>query len=191
MLKRLTFSLFLFILLLPTFVVAENLKDIIEENNAKNFAGWKGIVFMCSYDEKDSTLAKICKRGTIDIKLLAASNNIELLVVEPNDYMNLGIAAGFKKYIPLEYELFSTKVKNPSDLRAFFGRLFFRIYYSNIVEKGAKPESIDSLPRSGDLEIWSNYIIGSGTSSGIIKPFSDNAETLFKEALTTFLLYVH
>ncbi len=171
--------------LMPTMVFGEAHEQFYKEYYSQNFSGWKGIVFICSYDTKDKVLEKICQRAITDIELLSASNKINLKVIEANNTYKASFKAEINKFVILSYSLLATEGQN----KAVHARLAFTTFYSNAVEKGAKLNSLDSMPRSGDLELWSRSAIGSGSADGIINPFSDNAEMLIKQALTLFIKY--
>jgi len=171
-------------MLLPSLGLVDEESEFYEKHYFKNFAGWQGITFMCSYDESNKTLRKICERGKTDLELLSASHNVNLKVIRDNEDATLTLTASLDNLIVLEYDLEAT---NP--VEAVHARLIFSSYYLESVEQGATPGSIDNLPRSGNLEIWSNSAIGSGTPSNIVIPFSDGAESMFKKAITLFLKY--
>lgn len=165
------------------------LANLYENELAKNFSGWKGIIFLCSYDSNDEILAQICQRGTTDLKLLAAGNKVNLAVAKPNDYRGATVIATLDQFLTLEYELIATVPEDRHQPKLINARLVFRIYYSNAIEKDARSNSMKRFPRAGDLELWSRVTIGSGMPSNIVVPFSSNAEMIFKEALTLFLKY--
>lgn len=163
--------------------------DFYEQYYSKNFRGWKGIVFICTYSPSDKVLAKICSRASTDLELLTASHDIELEIIQPNEHGVAAFQAASRGFLTLEYDLTATKPTNSSNAKAIHGQITYALFYSNAVEKDAESGSIDRLPRSGDLEIWSDSIIGSGLPSRIVKPFGDGAETHLKKAVSLFLKY--
>lgn len=174
---------------LPVLASGESQQASYEKYNSKNMSGWKGIVFICLFDSNDKVLQKICRRAETDIELLAANNNVALKIANANDTRQAAYIAGADKYITLEYDLMATQIRNDYDVQAVHARLRYEIVYSNAIEKGSKPDSIDNLPRSGDLAVWSRSVIGSGVPANIVEPFSDGAETYIKKALTFYLKY--
>jgi hypothetical protein len=175
--------------LLPTLVIGETQDQFFEKYHSKNMSGWKGIVFVCSFDSGDKVLEKICDRAVTDTELLAASHKVNLKVVEANKFEQATFVAGVNKFVTLEYELIATQGVGQFDAKAIHARLTFVVFYSNAVEKDTKPNSIDSLPRSGDLELWSKTLIGSGAPTDIVDPFSNGAEVHIKKALTLFIKF--
>ncbi|MCX2780607.1 DUF3164 family protein [Microbulbifer thermotolerans] len=173
----------------PIFVFGESREQFYEEYYSKNMSGWKGIVFVCSFDSNDKVLEKICERATSDIKLLAAGNKIDLKIVESNNFFEAALIASLNKFVTLEYSLTATENSGQFSVKAIQARLAFKVFYSNAVEKDAKPNTIDSIPRSGDLDLWSDTVIGFGSPSEIVHPFGNAAETHIKKALTLFIEY--
>ena len=177
------------VVFIPTLVIGESQEQFYEQYHSKNMSGWKGIVFVCSFDASDKVLESICQRAVTDIELLAASNKVELKVAEPNKFEQAALIATANKFVTLEYELVATQGGSEFDAIAIYARLAFEAVYSNAVENDSKPNTIGSLPRSGDLELWSKTVIGSGDPSDIVDPFSDASEIHIKKALTLFIKY--
>ncbi len=174
---------------LPALATEESREAFYEKHNSQNMSGWKGIVFICSFDLSDKVLEKICHRAETDAELLAASHNIALKVVDENNFGDAAYFAALNKFVTLEYKLRATKSGN-YDVKAVHARLTLGTFFSNGIEKGSKPNSIDNIPRSGDLELWSRGTIGSGApDAGIAHEFSNAAETNIKKALTLYLKY--
>jgi hypothetical protein len=175
--------------LVPALVIGETQDQFYEKYHSKNMSGWKGIVFVCSFDSGDKILEKICDRAVIDTELLAASHKVNFKVVEANKSGDEVFFSAVNKFLTLKYELIATQGVGQFDTKAIHARLTFVVFYSNAVEKDAKPNSIDSLPRMGDLELWSKTLIGSGAPTDIVDPFSNEAEGLIKKALTLFIKF--
>lgn len=181
--------LFLLFSALPTLAIGESREEFYEKHYIKNMSGWKGIVFICSFDSSDNVLEQICRRAETDVELLAATSNIALKVADANNFSQASFIAVVDKFVTLEYDLMATQNRGNYDSKAVYARLAFETYLSNAVEKDSKPNSINNSPRSGDLELWSRSVIGSGVPSDIVDPFSNGAETHIKKALTLFLKY--
>lgn len=181
--------LILLLVAVPTLAIGESREEFYEKHYSKNMSGWRGIVFICSYDSSDKVLEQICRRAETDIELLAASSNVLMKIADANNFVNASFIASLENYVTLEYELMATQSPGSYDSKAVHARLTFKTYLSNAVEKDSKPNSIDSPPRAGDLELWSRSVIGSGVPSEIVDPFSNGAETHLKKALTLFLKY--
>ena len=176
---------------MPTLVIGESQEQFNEQTHSNNMSGWKGIVFVCAFDSSDKVLESICQRAVTDIELLAASNKVKLKVAEANRFEQAASIAADNQFVTLEYELMATLGGSEFDAIAIHARLAFEAFYSNAVENDSKPNSIDSLPRSGDLELWSKTVIGSGSPSDIVDPFSDATEIHIKKALTLFIKYAN
>jgi len=177
------------LVLIPIGAFAESQEEALEKLYSQDLAGWKGIVFICSFDANDNTLKRICNRGISDIELLAASNKVNLKIAKNNDFATATYMAAENGYVTLSYGLMATNPKGQNDVKAIHARLSFKEYYSNAVDNNAMQGSLDSMPRPGDLEFWSEQIIGSGNPSSIITPFSDEMEVFIKKALTLFIKY--
>lgn len=176
----------------PSAVFAESQEEFAEKYYryySKSLLGWKGIVFVCSYDAKDKTLDAICQRAITDIELLAAANKVTLKAARGNDFDTAAFFAVNNGYIKLSYNLMATPTADGYS-KAVHARLVFETYYGDAVEKKSKPGDLEGMPRSGNLEIWSKSIIGIGDPSDIVTPISDGAEIYMKNALTLFLKYV-
>ena len=177
---------------LPTVSIGQSSSDEGEfqrEYYGKNFAGWNGIVFLCEFDDADTLLARICDRARTDLNLLAATHRISVEVAKPNAIQHAAFIAAADNRVTLTLYLDATKSKDDGAPKAVFARLAYETFFSDAVEKNSKQGSIYSLPRSGDLEIWSSSVIGSGIGSDLISPIADGVETLLKEALTLSLRF--
>ncbi len=172
---------------LPTLAIGEKPEEFYEKLNSKNMSGWKGIVFICSYDSSDKLLEQICSRAEKDIKLLAESNNVPLKIADANKFSRASLIATANNFVTLEYELMATQSRGKYHSRAVHARLSFETFFSNAVEKNSRPKLITNSPRAGDLELWSRSVIGTGTPNGIVDPLGNGAETHLKKALTLFL----
>jgi len=177
----------LIILFLSSLLSAKSQDDFYEKFYEKNFSGYKGIVFICSFDSTDKTLEKISKRAITDIELICSANKINLKVINNNDHYSASYYATLNQYLLLQYYLMATNTEGQYEAKAVFGELSFEIFYSNAIEKYSTNENLNKLARSGYLTIWSKTIIGSGSSFDIITPFSSQAETVLKMAMTLFL----
>ena len=175
----------LLLALIPLSGFAETRKEFDKRYYGKNFSGWKGIVFICIFDPDDKTLNKICQRAISDIELLAAAYKVEL----ETSKNNLVTIISHEDYVVLEYDLMATKSSIQYDTKAIHARLSFINYYTNAVQKNAKSGTLNNMPRSGDLELWSRSVIGNGDPSSVVSPFSDGAEQHIKDAMTIFLKY--
>ena len=174
-------------LLFSQALIAGDMEDTMNPHYKQNFSGFEGVVFMCSYDESDAVLAKICERASVDVRLLAASTNIKLELIKPNKFLLRGLVKSKKNYIGLTYRLVASRVDATASVKAIYGELSYNDYYLNAVELNAK----DSTPRSGDLELWSTYVIGGGSGLDAVKPYSDTIEVGLKKAVTVFLKYAN
>lgn len=152
------------------------------------FAGFEGIVFYCVYDPEKSLLAEICERAETEVDLIAASNDVPLIIVEPNNHFQSGVqTARNPSYVTLEYSL--RAVEDSGQRLAVSGHLQFNTSYSNAVEQDAGREDFDAKPRPGTLVIWEDSVIGVGSRSGFLDTFSNAAEQLLKRAFTLMLKY--
>jgi len=188
MCKLLSLTMILILCALPAYG-SDLQQEFYKKYFGKNFKGWKGVVFVCSYKKETVLLNKICQRGITDIKLLAASHSIPLYVAKDNGTSEASFQSGIKDFLILEYQLSSSQDNPTGSLLGVHGRLSFNIFFSFAVEDNAKPNDIDSFPRSGDLEVWGRTVIASGTYPEIVSPFSDSAETLLKKFFTLYLTY--
>ena len=155
----------------------------------QNMSGWKGIVFVCYFDSSDKVLEEICQRAETDIELLAAISKIELRIADANNAGQAVYMAGALDYVTLQYNLSATKRETNYETKAVYAELAFTEFYSVAVERHKDSDSIDNMPRTGDLVLWSNDIIGFGPPYTIIGGFSDGAETLIKKALTLYITH--
>lgn len=184
-------SLALIVTLIPTLVIGQTKEQFLEKLYSQKLSGFKGIVFVCSYDSSDKDLERICQRAVTDIELLGANNKVNIKIAEANNFFQSMSIANVDDFVTLEYEISATQNNDQSDTKAVHAHLSLETYYSQAIEMGASNKSINGVPRSGDLELWSRYVIGSGTSADIVEPFSDSAETLLKQALTLFMKYAN
>lgn len=182
-------SLTLILALMPTLVTGQTREQFLEKSYSQKLSGFKGIVFICSYDANDKTLERICQRAVTDIMLHGASNKVNIKLAEANNFVESMSIANDDDFVTLEYEITATQNNEQFDTIAVHAHLSLEIYYSQAIEKGASNKSINGIPRSGDLELWSRSVIGSGNPSDIVEPFSDNTEMLLKQALTLFIKY--
>jgi hypothetical protein len=185
-------AIWLFVLLAQSGIVAaqtsdKEMQEFYRALDAKNFAGWKGITFICEYDERDSLLAEVCIKGTADFRFLATTADIDYYAVAPNDFRASTFRSTISDHVVLNYELHSTLNNNQHTNKAIFGRLSFIEFYTNAVEEKASNFSLDKLPRSGDLELWSRAVIGSRSSVRLVAVMSEAFEVHFKDAITHFL----
>lgn len=106
---KITKWLITIVALIPALALGGSEEQQYEEMINKNMSGWKGIVFICSFDSSEKLLEKICHRAITDIELLAASNNVELKVAEANDFFRASIIALTNEFVTLEYDLMATQ----------------------------------------------------------------------------------
>ncbi len=104
--------------LIPIGAFAESQEEFYEKYYSKNLMGWKGIVFICSFDTNDKILERICQRAISDIELLTAANKVNLKTAKSNDFATASFIANRNQYVTLEYELMATQTQGQYDAKA-------------------------------------------------------------------------
>jgi len=164
-------------------------REYLKEVEKQNFSGWAGITFICDYDESDRILAEMCRRGTSEFRFLVSTADLDYNIIDPKNFRSLVIKSTIRNHVVLTYELSATKTNSESTIKAIYGRLAFVARYSNAIEAESVAQSMGTISRAGDLELWYRTAIGSGIGENIGVALSEAFESHFKDAISHFLEY--
>ena len=158
----------------------------VAEQFQSDFKGYQGIVFICEFQKHESLAARVCERATASLKLIAASNRVPLEIVRPNEYQAATFTAAVDRRIQLRLHLDS--VGSTDSELAIHARMAYVDFYSRAVEADAKAGDPGSMPRSGELELWSASCMSVGISeSEVSQGALDGIDTIGKHAFALYL----
>jgi hypothetical protein len=150
------------------------------------YPDWKGLVFMCDIDESKPLEKKICQNFTLDLELLCSTYNIPYKVVKPNNNYAMAFDIQADTLMPIELRLTTNDVTGQDAVTGIYGELISDLWFTDAVSADDVFQKKVVRPRSGDLVMYSDFLIGTGSVSDLATDVNNALETMFKKFLVQF-----
>ncbi|PDT50937.1 MULTISPECIES: hypothetical protein [Sinorhizobium] len=156
--------------LVATIITAAHSEEDDEERqfSINQFKGWTGLLLSCEKNTADPALVQaICDVAKTEFTYLAENSKIPYRISVGDDMFRRSMIA-HEIGKPLTLTIKTIPTSGNSYAKAVYVEVSAENFYSNVIDKEAAPSDPESLPRAGDLSLWSGNMIASGTDTQVI-----------------------